>query len=101
VALKDLVQAIAAELVDQPDKLVITELSGGDSSVVELRAAREDLGKIIGKEGRTADSIRTLLIAAATKTGKRVQLNIVNEAERSGGSVGSSRRSGEGSRRPR
>lgn len=78
MALKDLVQAIVVELVDQPDKVVVTELAGGDSTVVELRVAREDVGKVIGKEGRTAESIRTIMAAVSTKAGtRRAQLDIV------------------------
>ncbi len=78
MALKDLVEAIVVELVDQPDKVVVTELEGGDSTVVELRVAREDVGKVIGKEGRTAESIRAIMAAVSTKTGgRRAQLDIV------------------------
>ena len=78
MALKELVEAIVVELVDQPDKVVVTEVAGGDSTVVELRVAREDVGKVIGKEGRTAESIRAIMTAVSTKTGgRRVQLDIV------------------------
>lgn len=83
MALKDLVQAIVVELVDQPDKVVVTELAGGDSTVVELRVAREDVGKVIGKEGRTAESIRAIMAAVSTKSGaRRAQLDIVAPRDR-------------------
>lgn len=75
MALKELVQAIVVELVDHPDQVVVTEIDG---EVVELRVAREDIGKVIGKEGRTAESIRAIMAAASTKSGgRRVQLDIV------------------------
>jgi predicted RNA-binding protein YlqC (UPF0109 family) len=76
--LKELIRAIAVELVDQPDQLEVIEIVGDNSSVIELRVAKEDIGKVIGKEGRTAQSMRTLLTALSTKLGRRAQLDIVD-----------------------
>ncbi len=76
--MKELIRAIAVELVDQPDKVVVNEIAGENNSVIELRVAREDVGKVIGKEGRTAQSMRTLLAAVSTKLGRRAHLDIVD-----------------------
>ena len=76
--LKELIRAVASELVDQPDKVVVTEIAGENNSVIELRVAKEDIGKVIGKEGRTAQSMRTLLSAVSMKLGRRVHLDIVD-----------------------
>jgi predicted RNA-binding protein YlqC (UPF0109 family) len=76
--LKELIRAIAVELVDQPDELEVTEIVGEHNSVIELRVAKEDIGKVIGKEGRTAQSMRTLLTALSTKLGRRAHLDIVD-----------------------
>ena len=75
--LKDLVEYIVKKLVDKPESVVVTEISGEQATIVELRVASEDLGKVIGKEGRTARAIRTLLHAAATKERKRAVLEIL------------------------
>jgi len=75
--LKELVEFIVKKLVDKPDSVVVTEISGEQATIVELRVAQEDLGKVIGKEGRTARAIRTLLHAAATKERKRAVLEIL------------------------
>ncbi|MDM7202854.1 MAG: KH domain-containing protein [Thermodesulfobacteriaceae bacterium] len=75
--LKDLVEQIAKVLVDRPDSVQINEIEGEQTSVIELRVAKEDLGKIIGKEGRTAKAIRTILGAAGSKLKKRVVLEII------------------------
>jgi predicted RNA-binding protein YlqC (UPF0109 family) len=77
-ALKDLVFAMAVELVDHPDDVEVTEIPGDHSTLVELRVARDDIGKVIGKEGRTAQSMRTLLSALSAKLGHRAQLDIVD-----------------------
>ena len=74
---KELVEFIVKKLVDKPDSVVATEISGEQATIVELRVANEDLGKVIGKEGRTARAIRTLLHAAATKERKRAVLEIL------------------------
>ncbi len=76
--LKELIQAIAAELVDQPDEVKVAEVGSDNNAVIELRVAKDDIGKVIGKEGRTAQSMRTLLTALATKLGKRAHLDIVD-----------------------
>lgn len=75
--LKELVGCIVKHLVDKPEKVVISEIAGDQTIVIELRVAPEDLGKVIGKEGRTARSIRTLVHAAATKSNKRANLEIL------------------------
>ncbi len=75
--LKELVELIVKELVDKPESVVVNEICGEQATIVELRVAPEDLGKVIGKEGRTARAIRTLLHAAATKERKRAVLEIL------------------------
>jgi len=75
--LKDLVEQIAKVLVDKPEAVQINEIEGEQTSVIELRVAKQDLGKIIGKEGRTAKAIRTILGAAGSKLKKRVVLEII------------------------
>jgi predicted RNA-binding protein YlqC (UPF0109 family) len=75
--MKDLVKYIAQALVDNPDAVAVSEIEGEQTSVIELRVAKEDLGKIIGKHGRTAQSIRTILSAASAKNKKRAVLEIV------------------------
>ncbi|WP_298067586.1 KH domain-containing protein [uncultured Mailhella sp.] len=74
---KDLLEYIAKTLVDDPDQVVIREAEGEQGTVLELEVAQEDLGKIIGKQGRTARAIRTLLGAVSAKTKKRVMLEII------------------------
>ena len=76
--MKELIRAIAIELVDRPDQVVVTEIAGENNCLIELRVAKEDVGKVIGKEGRTAQSMRTLLAAVSTKLGKRAHLDIVD-----------------------
>lgn len=75
--MKQLVEFIAKALVDEPDQVRVTEVEGERVTVIELRVAPGDLGKVIGKQGRTARSIRTLLSAAATKLRKRAVLEIL------------------------
>ncbi len=75
--MKELVEFIAKALVDEPDKVQVTAVEGERVTVIELRVAQGDLGKVIGKQGRTARSIRTLLNAAATKLRKRAVLEIL------------------------
>ncbi len=75
--MKDLVTFIAQALVDNPDDVSVNEIEGEQTSVIELRVAKDDLGKIIGKHGRTAQSIRTILSAASAKHKKRAVLEIV------------------------
>ncbi|MBW1690706.1 MAG: KH domain-containing protein [Deltaproteobacteria bacterium] len=75
--MKELVEYIAKVLVDNPDEVRVTELEGKQTSVIELRVAKEDLGKVIGKQGRTARAMRTILGAASTKLKKRSVLEIL------------------------
>jgi len=75
--MKELIEYIAKVLVDKPDEVKVTELEGKQTSVIELRVAKEDLGKVIGKQGRTARAIRTILGAASTKMRKRSVLEIL------------------------
>jgi predicted RNA-binding protein YlqC (UPF0109 family) len=74
---KELVEFIAKALVDEPDQVRVTEVEGEKVTIIELRVAQGDLGKVIGKQGRTARSIRTLLNAAATKLRRRAVLEIL------------------------
>jgi predicted RNA-binding protein YlqC (UPF0109 family) len=76
-SLKDLVEFMARSLVDFPDKVEVNEIVGEQTTVVELKVSKEDLGKVIGKQGRTARSMRTILNAASTKLHKRSVLEIV------------------------
>ena len=75
--MKELIKYIAQSLVDTPDKVEVTEVLGEQTSVIELRVAKEDLGKVIGKQGRTAKAIRTILSAASAKLHKRSVLEII------------------------
>ncbi len=75
--MKELVKVIAQALVDYPEQVLVMEIEGNQTSVVELRVAKEDLGKVIGKHGRTAQAMRTLLSAVAAKVNKRAVLEII------------------------
>ena len=75
--MKELIKYIVQSLVDNPDKVEVTEVISEQTSIIELRVAKEDLGKIIGKQGRTAQSIRTILSAASAKVHKRAVLEIL------------------------
>jgi len=75
---KDLVEYIAKTLVDDPSEVLVNQIEGEKSTILELRVAPEDLGKVIGKHGRIAKAIRTVLSASSTKTGKRVVLEILD-----------------------
>lgn len=75
--MKELIEYIAKALVDNPDAVSVSEVDGSQTSVLELKVAKEDLGKIIGKQGRTARAMRTLLSAASAKLKKRTVLEIV------------------------
>ncbi len=77
--MKDLVEFVARALVNQPDAVTVRETQGETASIVELSVAKEDLGRIIGKQGRTAKSIRTILNAAAAKANRKVVLEILEE----------------------
>ena len=75
--LSELISTLAKALVDYPDQVKVTEVSGEQTAVFELHVAHEDLGKIIGKQGKTARAIRTILSASAAKLKKRVVLEII------------------------
>jgi len=77
VTMKDLIKYIAQALVDNPDKVEVSEVQGEQTSVMELRVAKEDLGKVIGKQGKTAKAMRTILSAASAKVHKRTVLEII------------------------
>lgn len=77
--MKELVQYLARQLVNNPDAVEVKETQGDTASVLELKVAKEDLGRIIGKQGRTAKSIRTILNAAASRMNRKVVLEIVEE----------------------
>jgi predicted RNA-binding protein YlqC (UPF0109 family) len=75
--MKDLIKYIAQALVDNTDAVEVSEVVGEQTSVIELRVAKEALGKVIGKQGRTAKAMRTILSAASTKLRKRAVLEII------------------------
>jgi len=75
--MKELVIYIARALVDYPDQVSVSEVEGKQTSVLELKVAKEDLGKVIGKQGRTARAMRTILGAASAKVRKRTVLEII------------------------
>jgi predicted RNA-binding protein YlqC (UPF0109 family) len=75
--MKELVEYIAKSLVDNPAAVEVTEIEGGTSVILELKVAQEDMGRVIGRSGRVANAIRTLLRVLAAKQGKRVTLEIV------------------------
>jgi predicted RNA-binding protein YlqC (UPF0109 family) len=77
--MKDLVQFLAQHLVNNPDAVDVKETQGDTASVLELRVAKEDLGRIIGKQGRTAKSIRTILNAVASRNNRKVVLEIIED----------------------
>lgn len=77
--MKELITYIAKALVDNPEEVKVTEIEGDQTSVLELKVAKEDLGKVIGKQGRTARAMRTLLSAASAKIKKRTVLEIVED----------------------
>ncbi|MCF8067222.1 MAG: KH domain-containing protein [Desulfobacterales bacterium] len=75
--MKELIKHIAQSLVDNPEEVDVSEVEGNQTSVLELKVAKEDLGKVIGKQGRTARAMRTILSAASAKIKKRMVLEIV------------------------
>ena len=75
--MKKLVEFIAKSLVDRPDDVTVHEVEGEQTAVLELRVAKDDLGKVIGKQGRTARAMRTILGAASTRAKKRTVLEIL------------------------
>lgn len=79
MAMKELVELIVKSLVDNPDKVKVTQLNGEQSSIIELAVAPEDMGKVIGKQGRNAQAIRVIVAAAGMKLKKRVSLEILEK----------------------
>lgn len=75
--MKELITFIAQALVDEPDEVTVNEIEGEQTSVIELKVSKDDLGKVIGKQGRTARAMRTILSAASTKIRKRAVLEIL------------------------
>jgi uncharacterized protein len=75
---KELVTTIARALVDDPDAIEVKEIDDGAHTLIELRVAKSDIGKVIGKDGKTAQSIRALIAAASQKAGRRVHLDILD-----------------------
>jgi uncharacterized protein len=75
--MKELVTYIAQSLVDKPEQVTVAEVEGNQTTVLELTVAKEDLGKVIGKQGRTAQAMRTILSAVSSKIKKRTVLEII------------------------
>lgn len=75
--MKDLIEFIVKALVDDPSEVSIAEINGDKITLYELRVAKNDIGKVIGKRGRTAGAIRTIINAVSTKQGKRAELEII------------------------
>ncbi len=75
--MRELVEVIAKALVDHPDEVVVTEKEEEDATVIELRVAASDMGKVIGRQGRIAKAIRSVVKAASTKTDKKVTVEIM------------------------
>jgi predicted RNA-binding protein YlqC (UPF0109 family) len=76
--MKELVELIARALVDDPDAVSVTQIEGEQSAILEIKVAPDDMGKVIGKQGRIAKAIRTVVKAAATRQGKKVVVEIVD-----------------------
>jgi len=81
MGMKDLIDYVAKAVVDNPDQVNVTQIDGETTVVFELRVNQQDVGKIIGKQGRTINAIRTLLNATAAKAGLRAMLEIVEEGK--------------------
>ncbi len=79
--MKDLVEMIAKSLVDHPEKVNVTQLDGEQTTILELRVDPNDLGKVIGRQGRTARAIRTILGAAGMKQRRRYSLEIIEKSK--------------------
>ena len=75
--MKEIIERIAQALVDQPDLVLVREIGGMHTFIVELKVAKADIGKVIGRQGRTADALRTILSAVSAKDKKRAVLEIV------------------------
>jgi uncharacterized protein len=78
VAMKTLIEVMAKSLVDNPEEVVVAEVQGERTAIFELRVAKSDIGKVIGKQGDTARAMRTILSAAGTKIGKRFTLEVLD-----------------------
>ena len=78
IEMKDLISNIANALVDKPEEVITKEIKGKNTSVIELIVAKEDFGKVIGKQGRTAKAMRDILISASAKQKKRCNLDILD-----------------------
>ena len=76
--MKELLLYVAKELVDNPDAVTVTEREDGDNTILELRVAPEDMGKVIGRQGRIAKEIRTVVKSVAQRDGKRVTVDIID-----------------------
>ena len=87
--MKELVESIARALVDHPDDVQVKSIEGAQATILELRVHKEDLGKVIGRQGRTAKSIRTILGAASMKYKKRYMLEIIEDEDAAAGSSAS------------
>ena len=74
--MKELVEVIAKALVENPDEVVVTERQDGDTTVIELKVAQGDMGKVIGKQGRIAKAIRTVMRATATRNDEKIMIDI-------------------------
>lgn len=75
--MKEMIEVIARALVDEPDIVCVTEIGGINTSIIELKVAKSDIGKVIGKKGRTAGALRTILNAVSAKTKKNAVLEIM------------------------
>ena len=80
--MKNLVTEIAKALVDRPEQVAVTEIEGQQINILELRVAKEDIGKVIGKRGRTAGAIRVIVNAAAPRMKRRFQMEIIDENQK-------------------
>jgi predicted RNA-binding protein YlqC (UPF0109 family) len=76
---KDLITIIAQELVDHPEQVTVNEIESNNTVIIELTVAKSDIGKVLGKEGRTANAIRSILNAMAGKTRKRLMFKILDQ----------------------
>jgi predicted RNA-binding protein YlqC (UPF0109 family) len=76
--MKEIIELIARALVDEPDGVSVTEIGGLHTSILELKVAKTDIGKVIGKQGRTAGALRTILSAVSAKNKKRAVLEIID-----------------------
>lgn len=79
--MKELVETVCRSLVDNPEEVSVTQIDGEQTTILELRVAQSDLGKVIGKQGRTARAIRTILAAAGMKQRRRFNLEIIERYE--------------------